>query len=136
MYLQNSWEMSTQPCRGVSINNNVLQHTKHTKAFNMCSTRVRAWIKVLKSGDLLAPLLHHLLDPSGNISRLKVQPQPVLPSLVILLLLDGFPTTAFFLLLLLIQAVIYKMSLWPRILRLISAKATENTKAFSSERLA
>ena len=31
---------------------------------------------------------------------------------------------------------VYRMSLWPRILRLISAKATENTKAFSSERLA
>lgn len=31
---------------------------------------------------------------------------------------------------------IYRMSCCPRIFRLISAKATENTKAFSSERLA
>lgn len=29
---------------------------------------------------------------------------------------------------------VYRMSVWPRILRLISAKATENTKAFSSDR--
>lgn len=31
---------------------------------------------------------------------------------------------------------VYRISLWPRIFRLISANATENTNAFSSERLA
>lgn len=34
------------------------------------------------------------------------------------------------------KAGIYRMSLWARIFRLISARATENTKAFSSDRAA
>lgn len=33
-----------------------------------------------------------------------------------------------------LQVIVYRMSCWPRIFLLISAKATENTNAFSSER--
>lgn len=118
-----------------SINNNVCHDTKHTRFFFLvhlvCMPVVGLWFKVPRRS--VDGHTHHFKSVAPAVftisaSKVQVHLCPLWSSFFFLIW--------FSVLVLAVQASIYKMSLWPRILRLISAKATENTKAFSSERLA